>query len=241
MVGRVLFVAQQVLGDERAHGRGEVRKRLRQGEAHALAVRSRSQLQEGILLLVAIRDETGVVRVLGQGIIPAHQRLGEFALDQASQDIGTLLRDDGGRRVMGAVSAGKGLHPRLGRGHRSQGRVGVERADRVGLGDKLLPRGQGRRQVDASPGALAEFPARHADQPFVRAALQIDQLGRGRPGQVDGRLLRFPIGDLEDAAAGTVDAVLVVALADIAPVEDRDGSIWPLAQLDSAEPGIVRL
>ena len=239
MVGRVLVVTQQVLGDERAHGRGEVRKRRRQGEAHALAVRGRRQLQDRILLLVAVRDEPGMVRVLGQGIVPPHQRLGEFAFDQAGQDIGALLGEEGGGRVMGAVSIGKGLRPRLGRGHRTQGRVRVEREDRVGLGDKLLPRGQGRRQVDAPPGALAEFPAGHADQPFVRAALQVDELGRGRLGEVDAGRLGFAMGDLEDPAGSAVDAVLVVALADVAPVEDRDGAVRALAQLDPAEPRVV--
>ena len=241
MVSRVLVVAQQVLGDERAQGRGEVRKRRRQGEPHALAVRGRRQLQDRILLLVAVRDETGMVRVLGQGIVPPHQRLGEFAFDQARQHIGALLGGDGSGRVMGAVRIGKGLQPRLGRGQRPQGRVRVEREDRVGLGDQLLPRGQGRRQVDAPPGALAELPTGHADQPFVRAALQFDELGRGRLGEVDAGLLGFAMGDLEDPAGSAVDAVLIVALADIAPVEDRNSAVRPLAQLDPPEPKVVGL
>ena len=241
MVGRVLFVTQQVLGDERAHGRGEVRKGLRQGEADTLTVRGRSQLEQRALLLVAGRDETGVVRILGQGVIPAHQRLGEFAFNQACLDIGPLLRDDGGRRVMGAVSRGEGLRPRPGRGHRPQRRVSVEREHRVGLGGEFLPGGQSRREVGALPGTLAEFPARHADEPFVRAALQVDQLGGRGLGQVDVRPLGRAVRDLEDAAAGTMDAVLVMALSDIAPVEDRDRAVRSLAQLDPAKPEVIRL
>ena len=38
-----------------------------------------------------------------------------------------------------------------------------------------------------------------------------------------------------------MDAVLIVALADVAPVEDGDGAIRPLAELDAAEPRVVRL
>ena len=37
MVRGVLIVAQEMLGDERPHGHGEMRKRRSEGEAHALA------------------------------------------------------------------------------------------------------------------------------------------------------------------------------------------------------------
>ena len=38
-----------------------------------------------------------------------------------------------------------------------------------------------------------------------------------------------------------MDAVLVMTFADIAPVEDRDGAVRALAELDATEPLVVRL
>ena len=119
--------------------------------------------------------------------------------------------------------------------------MGVERQDAVRLGGKLLPGSGGRREVDTFPGALTEFPARHAHEPFVLTALKLDEFGRRGLGEIDAGLLGVAVADLEDASGGTVDAILVVTLADIAPVEDGDGAVWPLAEFDPAEPGVVRL
>ena len=66
MVRGVLVVAQEMLGHERTHGDGEMRKRRSEGEAHALAAGFARELQERGFLGVAGRDEAGVVRELGQ-------------------------------------------------------------------------------------------------------------------------------------------------------------------------------
>ena len=49
------------------------------------------------------------------------------------------------------------------------------------------------------------------------------------------------MADLEDAAGAAVDTVLIVAFADVAPVEDGDGAVRALAELDPAEPLVIRL
>ena len=119
--------------------------------------------------------------------------------------------------------------------------MGVEREDAVGLGGEFLPSGGSRREVDALPGTLAEFPACHANEPFVLTTLELDEFGRRGLGEVNAGLLGVAVADLEDASAGTVDAVLVVTLADVTPIEDGDGAVGALAELDSAEPLIIRL
>ena len=119
--------------------------------------------------------------------------------------------------------------------------MGVEREDAVGLGGELLPGGDSRREVDTLPSALTEFPSRHAHEPFILATLQLDQLRRRRLGEIDAGLLGVAVADLEDASGGTVDAILVVALADVTPVEEGDGAVGTLAEFDAAEPRVVRL
>ena len=119
--------------------------------------------------------------------------------------------------------------------------MGIECQDAVFLGGELLPSGGGRREVDALPGALPEFPASHTDEPFVLTTLQLDEFRWRGFGEVDARLLGVAITDLEDAASATVDAILIVALADIAPIKDGDGAVWSLTKLDAAEPLVVRL
>ena len=119
--------------------------------------------------------------------------------------------------------------------------MGIEREDAVGLGGELLPGGGGRREVDALPGSLTELPARHAHKPFVLAALQLDEFGGRGLGEIDAGLLGVAMTDLEDASGRTVDAVLVVALADVAPVEEGDGAVRALAEFDASEPRVVGL
>ena len=93
----------------------------------------------------------------------------------------------------------------------------------------------------ALPSPLAELPSRHADEPFVATTLQFNKLGRRGLRQVDVRLLGHAIGDLEDTSARPVNAIFLVALANIAPVQNRHRTVRALAELDAAKPGIVRL
>ena len=55
---------------------------------------------------------------------------------------------------------------------------------------------------------------------------------------IDGR--RLPVREPVDPARGTMDAVVVVALAGIAPVEDEHAAIGAISEVDAAEPGIGR-
>ena len=109
MVGGVLVEAQEVLGDERAHGDAEMRERRGEGETHALAAGLAREPEQGGFLFLARCDETGVVRELGQRVVPADQRLGELALDQAREDVLTLLGEDSRDAVMLGVLGGERL------------------------------------------------------------------------------------------------------------------------------------
>src|SRR4051794_4843373 len=46
------------------------------------------------------------------------------------------------------------------------------------------------------------------------------------------------IGKFEDASRGAMDAVVLVALSGIAPVEDEETAIGTVGQVDAAKPGI---
>ena len=89
--------------------------------------------------------------------------------------------------------------------------MGIECQDAIFLGSELVPSGGGRREVDALPGTLPEFPAGHTDEPLILAALELDEFGRRGLGEVDARLLGLAMDYLEDAASATMDAVLIVA------------------------------
>ena len=65
--------------------------------------------EQGRLLLIAGGDEEQMVGILGQGVVPVHQRLGQLALDQAGEDVRAPLGDQGRRRVMGLVLGGVGV------------------------------------------------------------------------------------------------------------------------------------
>ena len=241
MIRGVLIIAEEMLGDERTHGHGEMREGFSEREAHALAARLARQFEERSFLFVAVSDESGLLGELGHSVVPVYERIGELALDEAGEDVLTLLGHDGGRRVVLEVLRGEGLVARLDGAHRLQRRMGVQREDAVFFGSEFLPSRGGGRKVDSLPSTLTQFPAGHADEPLVLAALEFDEFRRGGLGDVDARLLGLAIADLEDAAGGAMDAVLIVALTDIAPVENRDSAVWSLPELDAAEPLVVRL
>ena len=125
--------------------------------------------------------------------------------------------------------------------HGQERGVRIEREDGVVLGGKLLPSGKRRGEVLAFPSTLAEFPTGHAYEPLITAPLQLDELSRRGFGKINVGLPGCAVGDLEDAATAPVDAVLVVALADVAPVQNRHRAVRSLAELDAAEPRVVGL
>ena len=188
-----------------------MRERRGDRQTHALTAGFAGELEQSGFLFLAGRDEAGVVRELGQRVIPADQRLGKLTLDEAREDVLTFLGEDGGGRVVLGMLGSERLVARFDATDRQQGRMGVEREDAVGLGGELLPGGDSRREVDTLPSALTEFPSRHAHEPFILATLQLDQLRRRRLGEIDAGLLGVAVADLEDASGGTVDAILVVA------------------------------
>ncbi len=80
-----------------------------------------------------------------------------------------------------------------------------------------------------------------ADEPLVRVPMQRDELAFREPRQIAGRhAVWAPVRDLVDPARGAVDAVALVALAGVAPVEDEDAAVGAVAQVDAAEPGVGR-
>ena len=113
MVRGVLVVAQEMLGHERPHGDGKMRKRRSEGEAHALAAGFARELQERGFLGVAGHNEARLLGELGQGVVPVHERNGELAFDEAREDVLTFLGEDGGGRVVLGVLSGEGLIARL--------------------------------------------------------------------------------------------------------------------------------
>ena len=117
--------------------------------------------------------------------------------------------------------------------------MGVEGEDGVSLGGELLPSSAGGREVDALPGAFTELPAGHADEPLILAALQLDEFRRRGLGEVNAGLLGVAVTHLEDAAGSAVDTILIVAFANVAPVEDGNGAVRPLAELNATEPLVV--
>jgi len=229
MVRGILVIAQEMLSDERPHGDREVRQGGSEREPHALTTGFTGELEERGFLGVAIGDEARLLGELGHGVVPIHERLGELALDEACEDILTLLGHDGSRGVMLSVLSEERLIAGLDGAQGQHGRMGVEREDAVSLSGELLPCGGGGREVDTLPGAFTQFPASHADEPLVLAALQLDEFRGGGLGDVDAGLLGLAVTDLKDAASAAMDAVLVVALADITPVENRNGAVGPLA------------
>ena len=113
--------------------------------------------------------------------------------------------------------------------------------DRVGVlveescGAPSWPRSSGSPRADA----VGQHAPGLADEPFVRVPVQGDQLALVELRQVADRDARgLPVSDLVDPARGAVDAVVVVALAGVAPVEDEDAAVGPVAQVDAAEPGV---
>ena len=119
---------------------------------------------------------------------------------------------------------------------------------RVHLG---LVRRQELRQV--SPGGLqfgmfwvfrhpfSEQPAGLAWPPHIGLQLLSYQFAGGRLREVKrGDLLRHTVGQLIDAATVEMDAVVVVALACVAPVRDVDSPVWTRNQIHTAEPRILQ-
>ena len=89
---------------------------------------------------------------------------------------------------------------------------------------------------------LVELVSRLADKPLVLMQLQAGKLLRRQLRKIDGSGgPGLAVRDPEDPARGPVDAIVLVALADISPVENEDLAGGPRQQLDPAEPGIPRL
>lgn len=131
MVRGILVVAEEMLGDERPHGDREVGQGGGEREPHALAARFASELKERGFLFFCGRDEAGPLGELGHSVIPVHERLGELALDEACENILTLLGHDGGRGVMLSMLRGERLIARLDGAQGQQGRMRIKREDAV--------------------------------------------------------------------------------------------------------------
>ena len=72
--------------------------------------------------------------------------------------------------------------------------------------------------------------------PFVGGADALGEIVIGPFGEVDFGRFGFAITNAVDAAAGAVYAVIVMAFADIRPVEHVYGTVGRVAELDAAEP-----
>ena len=82
---------------------------------------------------------------------------------------------------------------------------------------------------------LQKLP-RLAHEPFVAAALQLGQLKAGEFGEIQIVRPSFAVGDFIDAAAGAVDAVVLVAFSNVLPIEHVHAAVRAVAQLDATKP-----
>ena len=114
---------------------------------------------------------------------------------------------------------------------------GDSRVLRVG-GDLLLERGQHLEGLP--PGQQVE---RGLAEPAVGVLEQGDQLSGRLPGEIEGRERRTaPALEAIHAAAVAIDATLVVAGvidALLVEIDDVEGTIGALLEIDRAEPGVA--
>ncbi len=124
---------------------------------------------------------------------------------------------------------------RMERQHRPQGEEGI--ADPAAT----IARSAVLRLVErlARIGPLGQDEPGLADEPLVglacRSTSSASDFARRSP---NAGLDRLAVGDLEDAAAGAVDAGALVALAGVAPVEHEDAAVGAVAEVDPAEEGV---
>ena len=86
-----------------------MRERRGDRQTHALTAGFAGELEQSGFLFLAGRDEAGVVRELGQRVIPADQRLGKLTLDEAREDVLTFLGEECGDTVILGMLGGEGL------------------------------------------------------------------------------------------------------------------------------------
>ena len=114
---------------------------------------------------------------------------------------------------------------------------------RDGSGSCSKQGAQGRlRFVQAArPGSTRSASTRRAWRTNHSFAMTVqrDQIALVQRRHVaTGDAREVPVGDLVDPARRAVDAVVVVALAGIAPVEHEHAAVGAVAQVDAAKPGV---
>ena len=115
-----------------------------------------------------------------------------------------------------------------------------ELAGGVGLvAEAILECGSGQIEDLAADGLRGEDAPGLPHEPFIRMPVKRDQLGFRKARQIGGGCLRSSSeSDLVDPARRAMDAVVIVAIAGIAPVQNEHTSVGPVAQVDAAKPGI---
>ena len=78
-----------------------------------------------------------------------------------------------------------------------------------------------------------------AREPFVFVREEHDEFGVGEFGNVaDFRRGGLAVSDFVNAAAGAVNAVVLVAFTNVRPVEHEDAAVGAVAEIDAAEPRV---
>ena len=97
----------------------------------------------------------------------------------------------------------------------------------------------GRTHGPSRHRALLEHAPGLADVPLVSVGLEPDQLPVVECGDVgDRRPRRLAVGDLEDPPRRAMDAVVLVALADVAPVGEVHPAVRSGDQVEGPKPGV---
>ena len=106
-------------------------------------------------------------------------------------------------------------------------------------GEESFQRHRGQRTGAAGGGALLELLPGLPREPFVFVGEERDQSGVVEFGDIMHLGLgRLAVGDFVNAAAGAVDAVVVVAFADVGPVDEEDAAVGAVGEVEAAEPRV---